>query len=133
MCMWQACASCIIVAMRLCRCICSCVASCTMFVFYGVHRVQHLGGAPPRSLFVGCAFICAKIGCPGVCSIREEMVSCVFRRRGTFIVFSIVCACAVARCGPRNHRHGITGYPARVKPERHWHAVSVSKFCPNCR
>ena len=41
--------------------------------------------------------------------------------------------CRVARCGPRIHRHWITGYPARVKPEGHWHAVSVSKFCPNCR
>ena len=107
-----------------------------MFVFYGVHRVQHVGGAPPRFLFVGCAFICAKIGCPGVAVFREEIVSCVSRRRGTFIVFfDSFCVCAVARCGPRIHQHCITGYPCCVFrfSERGCHLLcsfTVSKLWP---
>ena len=89
----EACASCIIVATRFCGCTCSYVASCTMFVFrvrtgcstWAVRR--HAFCLQDARLYVRNSRL-------DVAVFREEMVACVSRRRGTFIVVfrSLVCA-----------------------------------------
>ena len=65
------------------------------------------------------------------CIVKKRWRVC--RERGTFIVHFYACAYAVTRCAPRTHRHRITGYSVRVKPESHWQNVSASKFRLNCR